>query len=114
MKRILPALLLTALPALAQTPGSNIGLNQYPAPGCTKPQAVDESQKPRPLPEKYSDDQAIAYNKQVDTYNARMRAFNEQSSTFGACINTYMANGNADLRRIQEALNNAVAAANAK
>ena len=57
-------------------------------PGCTKPQAVDESQKPRPLPERYSDDQAIAYNRQVDAYNARMRAFNEQSTAFGACINT--------------------------
>ena len=113
IKRILP-LLLIALPAAAQTPGSNIGLSQYPAPGCTKPQAVDESQKPRPLPERYSDDQAIAYNRQVDAYNARMRAFNEQSTAFGACINTYIAKGNADLRRIQDALNSAAAAANAK
>jgi hypothetical protein len=118
MKRALLVLLLSAAPALAQTPtlaptpaGSNIGLAQYPAPGCTRPQPVD-AQKPAPLPENYTDDQAKVYNRRVDAFNAQMRAYNAQMATYGGCIQTYVANGNADMRRIRDALDAAVATAN--
>ena len=111
MKRAFYALTLLVAPwittpSLAQ---SNIGLTQYPAPSCEKPQAVTATQ-PRPLPEKYTDAQAIAYNKQVDAYNAQMRSYNAQMTAYGACLNTYIANGNADMQRIRAALDSAVAA----
>ncbi len=112
MKRTLFLLLLAATPALAQ--GSNIGISQYPAPTCTKPAAVDETQKLKPPPEKFNDDQAIAYNKRVDAYNVAMRDYNGRLTAFNGCIQAYLANGNADMRRIKDALDAAVAAANAK
>jgi hypothetical protein len=109
MKRALSLLLLTLSPAFAQAPtGSNMGLAQYPAPNCTRPQGVNPGAKPTPPPEKFTDEQAIAYNKKVDAYNAQMRTYNEQSTAFGTCINTYIANGNADMRRIRDALDAAV------
>ena len=113
MKRLLPMLLLIATPAVAQGPGTNIGLAQYPAPACQKPQAVDATAKPKPPPENASETQAIGYNRQVDAYNAAMRAHNEQAAAFTTCINAYIANGNADMQRIRAALDAAVASANA-
>ena len=112
MKRALFFLLLTAAPALAQ--GSNIALSQYPAPTCTKPQAVDETQKPRPPSENASNDAVETYNRRVDVYNAGMRGYNAQLTAYNGCMQAYIANGNADLQRIQGALNAAAAAANAK
>jgi hypothetical protein len=109
VRRALYALPLLATPCLAQ---SNIGLTQYPAPKCEKPQPVTATQ-PRPLPEKYTDDQAIAYNKQVDAYNAQMRSYNAQMTAYGGCLNAYIANGNADMQRIRAALDAAVAASKA-
>jgi len=110
MKRTIILMLLTATPALAQVPaGSNIGLAQYPAPSCTRPAGVDAVAKPAAPPDNATEIQAIAYNKKVDTYNAAMRANNEQTLAFGACINAYIANGNADMQRIRAALDAAVA-----
>ena len=115
MTRALLLLCLSALPALAQAPaGSNIGLAQYPAPTCQKPQDPSTIQKPKPPGENLTETQAIGYNKQIDAYNAAMRAYNEQASAFGTCINAYIANGNADMQRIRAALDAAVAAANAR
>lgn len=121
MTRVLPALCLSALvmpalvmpalvmPALAQAQGdSNIGLTQYPAPACRKPQPVTLP-APNPPPGDLTETQAIGYNKQVQAYNAAMRAHNEQIGAFTACINTYIANGNADMRRIRDSLDAAVA-----
>jgi hypothetical protein len=103
--------MLVATPCLAQ-PGSNIGLGQYPAPKCDKPQAVTAT-PPKKLPEKYTDDQAIAYNKQVDAYNAQLRARNAQMTAYNSCLQAYIANGNEDARRIRDALDAAVAEAKA-
>ena len=114
MKRILPVLLLTALPAFAQTPGSNINLSQYPAPSCEKPQPVSEAQKPAPPPPNATNDFIESYNRKVDAYNVAMRGYNAQMTAYGSCIQAYVANGNADLRRIQDAVNAAVTAANAR
>jgi len=111
---LLPLLLLAALPALAQTPGSNIGLSQYPAPSCQKPQDMAAVPKPAPPPENLTETQAINYNKQVEAYNAAMRAYNEQAAAYTNCINTYIANGNADMGRIRAALDAAVAQATAR
>jgi hypothetical protein len=110
MKRFLFAVLLVAAPAHAQAPaGSNINLSQYPASTCVKPAPVDPAAKPVPPQDRLNDLQAIAFNKKVDAYNAQMRAYNEQSVAYGNCINTYIANGNADMRRIRDALDAALA-----
>ncbi|HEX2759642.1 MAG TPA: hypothetical protein VHM27_03970 [Rhizomicrobium sp.] len=113
MKRLLAALVLFATPALAQT-GSNIGLTQYPAPKCDKPQPVDAALQPKPPPENPSESQASIYNSRLRAYNAAIRDYNGRIEAFNACIQAYLANGNADARRIREALDAAVALANAK
>ncbi len=110
MKRAAILMLLTATPAWAQAPaGSNISLAQYPAHTCTKPAGVDATAKPARPQDNLTEIQAIAYNKKVDAYNAAMRANNEQAGAFSACINAYIANGNADMQRIRAALDAAVA-----
>lgn len=111
MKRSSAALflLLVATPALAQ---SNIGLSAYPAPKCDKPAAIDPALKPAPPPNNPSNDQAEAYNAKVQKFNTAMRARNEQVKVFDACMQAYVAAGNADLKRITDAVNEAVAAAN--
>ena len=43
-----------------------------------------------------------------------MRGYNAQLITYNGSMQAYIANGNADLQRIQGALNAAAAAANAK
>jgi hypothetical protein len=111
MKYALALLIILTMPVSAQT-GSNIGLTEYPAPKCEKPKPVDAA-KPRPLPEKYTDAQAIAYNKQVDSFNAQMRTYNNQMTAFGTCLNAYIANGNADMQRIRAGLDAAVTASKA-
>ena len=113
MKRLLTALLLLATPAGAQT-GSNIGLAEYPAPKCDKPQPVSEDLRPKAPPENPSDAQANVYNSRLRSYNAAIRDYNSRVESFNVCIQAYLANGNADARRIREALDAAVALANAK
>src|SRR4051812_27799956 len=108
MKRLLTALLLLATPAGAQT-GSNIGLAEYPAPKCDKPQAVAEDSRPKPPPESPSEAQANVYNSRLRSYNAAIRDYNSRIETFNTCIQAYLANGNADASRIREALDAAVA-----
>jgi hypothetical protein len=111
MKRALYALALIATPCFAQ---SNIGLTQYPAPKCDKPQPVDASAQPAAPPENPTTIQAESYNSRLRAYNNAIRDYNGRVETYSACIQTYLANGNADARRIREALDAAVAAVNAK
>jgi hypothetical protein len=113
MKRALLALALLTTPAMAQT-GSNIGLTQYPAPKCDKPQPVDASMRPAAPPENPSESQAEVYNSRLRAYNNAIRDFNSRIEAYNGCIKTYMDNGSADARRIREALDAAVAAVNAK
>jgi hypothetical protein len=111
-KHIMSALLLLATPCFAQ-PGSNIGLTEYPAPKCEKPQAVPEELRPR-VPPDPTEDQANIYNARLRTYNAAIREHNGRMEVFNACMQAYMAAGNADARRIRDALEAAVALSNAK
>jgi hypothetical protein len=113
MKRLLMALLLLATPAWAQA-GSNIGLAEYPAPKCEKPQAVSEDSRPKAPPENPNEAQANIYNSRLRSYNAAIRDFNVRIEAYNGCIQAYLANGNADARRIREALDAAVAQVNAK
>jgi hypothetical protein len=117
MKRALcaltAALALIAAPGFAQT-GSNIGLTQYPAPKCDKPQPVDASARPPAPPENPNTTQAESYNSRLRAYNNAIRDFNTRVEAYNSCIQTYLANGNADAKRIRDALDAAVAAVNAK
>jgi hypothetical protein len=109
--RILPALcfLLLATPALAQ---SNIGLTDYPAPKCTRPPSLAGVKKPA-VPNNPTPAQADTYNAEIRAYNIAAQGRNEAVKTFNACMQAYVAAGNADIRRIQDAVNGAVNAANA-
>jgi hypothetical protein len=104
------ALLLMPAPLLAQ---SNIGLDSYPAPKCDKPAPVDPELKPAPPPGNPSNDQAEAFNNKVRKYNDAVRSRNAQVASFNTCMQAYVAAGNADMKRITDAINAAVAQANA-
>jgi hypothetical protein len=114
------ALLLAALaaaPAAAQSnigsnTGSNIGLAAYPAPKCDKPAPLDPNLKPARPVDNPNPDQADAYNNKVRKYNEAVRARNAQLQNFAACMKTYVDAANADIKRIQGAVDAAVAAAN--
>ena len=111
----LVVLLLTAMPALAQTKiESNIGLTRYPAPKCAAPPQADAALKPASPPENPTEAQADIYNSRVRAYNMAMRARNDAVKDYTACIQGYIAAGKADIQRIQSALDAAVAAANAQ
>ena len=101
--------LLAATPALAQ---SNIGLDQYPAPKCTRPPSLDGVKRPD-TPNNPTPAQADIYNSQIRAYNRAVQGRNEAVKTFNECMQAYVAAGNADIKRIQDAVNTAVNAANA-
>ena len=111
MRKTLFCLILLAAPAAAQGTGSNIGLTQYPGPNCTKP-----VQPPLPgAPPKADDKPAVeAFNTKVAKYNAEVAAYNGASKSFDNCMQAYIANGNADMQRIKQKLDESVAAANAR
>jgi len=100
--------LLSATPALAQ---SNIGLTDYPAPKCTRPPSLDSVKKPT-APDNPTPAQAEIYNSQIRAYNTAARGRNDAVKAFNACMQAYVAAGNADIKRIQDAVNGAVGAAN--
>jgi hypothetical protein len=113
MKMVLLMLALTPVltigGAMAQT-GSNIGLTEYPAPKCERPQ------KPVPPGAQPGMDEGPgavdAYNGRVRAFNTAVNNYNQASADFGACVNAYVANGNADMARIKQRLDQAVIQAN--
>jgi hypothetical protein len=95
--------------AVAQT-GSNIGLSEYPGPKCDRPQ------KPVPPGPQPGMDEgpgaADGYNARVRAFNTAVSNYNQASADFSACVNTYIANGNSDMARIKQRLDQAVLQAN--
>ena len=108
-KTILCLMLLTA-PATAQiAAGSNIGLAQYPGPNCTRPVA------PVPPGSVVGDkENPDAFNARVRHYNGDVAAYNIAIKAFNDCMHSYVENGNADMQRIKQTLDAAVAAANTR
>ena len=88
--RALLAVLAFAVPGASTSAGSNFPGDGYPAPACgERPEIPDR-------PEKFETERAIAeYNVKVDIYNASMERF-------AACVQEYITNADADLRRIRE------------
>jgi hypothetical protein len=108
MRRMILGLMLLTAPAAAQvSAGSNIGLNQYPGPNCTRPAvpvAPSSSDKANP----------DGFNIKVRQYNTAVLGYNAAIKNFNDCMNGYVANGNADMQRIKQKLDKAVAAANVR
>ena len=48
----------------------------------------------------------------VDAFNKEIAAVNEKMAVFNVCLKSYVDNGNADMRRIKQRLDAAIAAAN--
>jgi hypothetical protein len=53
-------------------------------------------------------------NIKVRQYNTAVLGYNTAIKNFNDCMNGYVANGNADMQRIKQKLDEAVAAANAR
>ena len=93
----------------AQT-GSNIGLSDYPGPKCTKP---EKPVQPGAEPSMDAGPAAIdAYNAQVRHFNDAVKSYNQGQTDFNACMKAYVDNGNADMTRIKQRLDQAVMQAN--
>jgi hypothetical protein len=110
--RIMLAILLcvlTTTEAFAQT-GSNIGLTDYPGPNCAKPQKPVGPGSPPTLDEGPA--AADAYNADVRHFNDAVKAYNQAGADFNTCMKAYVDNGNADMARIKQRLDQAVMQAN--
>lgn len=111
-KFILPCVLalITPVPAGAQE-GSNIALTEYPGPTCIKPQQpVPPGKSPGTLA---SGTEMRNYMLRLEAFNKQIAVVNEKMAVFNDCLKTYVDNGNADMRRIKQRLDAAIAAANA-
>ena len=106
---LISAALAGALPARSQDApvgtGSNINLTQYPGPNCTKP-----VQPVPPVPGAFDQNNPDSYNSKVRKYNGDIAGFNTAINAYNACMNSYVQNGNADMLRIKQALEAAIAA----
>jgi hypothetical protein len=114
-----------AIAQTAATVSSNIALSEYPGPSCTKPRAPV---KPIPAENLHQDTPAAAVsvtsqndarvreadNTRVEQYNKAVAAYNTALKEFDSCMQAYVENGNADMTRIKQKLDAAVAAANAR
>jgi len=95
--------------AHAQT-GSNIGLTDYPGPKCTKP---EKPVQPGAEPSMDAGPAAVdAYNAQVRHFNDAVKSYNQGQADFNVCMKAYVDNGNADMTRIKQRLDQAVMQAN--
>jgi hypothetical protein len=97
--------------------GSNIALSEYPGPPCTKPQKPAEiapppDQKAVTASDNNANAAAAFYNMNVKKYNTEVAAYNAAVNAFNSCMKTYMENGNADMLRIKQRLDQAVADTN--
>jgi hypothetical protein len=95
--------------AFAQT-GSNIGLMDYPGPNCAMPQ---KPVAPASQPGMDEGPAAVdAYNGNVRHFNDAVKGYNQAVADFNVCMKTYVDNGNADMARIKQRLDQAVMQAN--
>lgn len=96
------ASLLAAQPAQADGGASNLAADwRYPEPACSKPTPP------------VSLSQTGATGAQMSQYALTVEQYNKRSSAYTKCVNTYLDNANEDIRRIQQKMDAAVAAANA-
>ena len=111
MRTLLAGLMgvMVATGAFAQA-GSNIGLTEYPGPKCVKP---EKPAQPGAQPSMDAGPAAVdAYNAQVRHFNDAVKNYNQASADFNVCMKAYVDNGNADMTRIKQRLDQAVGDAN--
>ncbi len=121
MKALLTSAALLLTVTAAQAAGSNIALSEYPGPACVKsvppaePQTPESRRGDNAATRAQNESRAAeSYNVQVARYNKAIIAHNEAVKLFDACMRTYVENGNADMTRIKDRLNAAIAEANAR
>jgi hypothetical protein len=105
------AVMAAGLPRPAGAVGSNIALSEYPGPQCNRPEGPP-AQPPLP-PDENSSAAVAGFNLKVKQYNQAIAGYNATIAAFNVCMKTYIDNGNADMQRIKERLDAAVAAVNA-
>ena len=104
--------------------GSNIGLTEYPGPSCTRPQLPPKPTLPTnpngaavegasQLEGAYDSD-VRRFNRDVAIYDAKIKDFNSAMKDFNSCMESYVDSGNADILRIKQKLDAAVAAAHGR
>jgi hypothetical protein len=91
--------------AFGQT-GSNIGLTDYPSPNCARPQKPVAPASPPGMDEGPA--AVDAYNADVRHFNDAVKSYNQAVADFNVCMKTYVDNGNADMARIKQRLDQAV------
>jgi hypothetical protein len=101
---------LAAGQAQAAAAGSNIALSDYPGPQCNRP---EQPVQPQPPPDENAAAAVAGYNAKAKQYNQAIAGYNSGVTAFNACMQTYIQNGDADMMRIKQRLDRAVAAANA-
>jgi len=102
----------TAVPSSAAEADSNIGLRDYPANKCIKPSNIDMSLKPSSAPSSNAKNSEIeAYNQRVRRYADALNKYNAQTADHDSCIQIYTEIANADIRRVQSALEAAISIA---
>jgi hypothetical protein len=99
-------------PSGARAVGSNIGLTDYPGAACVRPSDFDESLNPGSVPPLDAKLPEIdAYNLRVTRYKNALSKYSSETTSYNSCIQTYFANANADIQRIQSVLDAAVSSA---
>ncbi len=100
---------------------TNIGLARYPAPKCDAPPPMppeltleNPANNPTNPRRPNSEMDVFDYNRRVRAHNAAVSAHNDGIKANAGCLEGYVAAAKADIRHIQTAVNDAVAAANAR
>jgi hypothetical protein len=109
IKTIAIGLLLTASVAPAALAGTNLpALADYPGPGCAKP--GDKPILARDTPRVVSAG-GVTINsgtRDVKDYNKQIAQYNAALQDYTVCMNSYVANGQADIDAIRNKVNQAV------
>jgi hypothetical protein len=100
MRQVIVSVLLLWPSAVAAQPApGNLPPDFYPQPNCEKPQS----------PGKPPEAQNAAA---MQSYNARVKNFNQQAEMFNVCMKDYSDKAQNDINRILATVHTAVAAAN--
>ncbi|NVJ64743.1 MAG: hypothetical protein HWD84_11025 [Flavobacteriaceae bacterium] len=96
-KIITSATLLFCFPALAMVfGGSNFTLGSYPKNTCYPP--TSKPFKPYQFNNQF----------EIDSYNVQVKRYNAELEDYSNCIDEYIENANNDIKRIQEAAQQAI------
>ena len=107
---------LTFLPSVvigAETGGLNSVFSEYPSHTCSLPPL-----KPDELSlfsgDQNKEQEVVNYNSELADYNSKVDDYNSQTLLYRKCIKEYISNANADMKKINEKLNEAIKEANSQ